>query len=103
MVIAPTGNKKHFFLKLNPPRPTFSLDKTETEREIMLQHVAYWAPYVANGTMLVMGPVLGEKGGFGVGVIEVEDEAQLHKLIAGDPVNSLCTYEIHPMIVRTRL
>jgi hypothetical protein len=34
-------DKQHFFLKLNPPRPTFMLDMTADEKAIMQKHVAY--------------------------------------------------------------
>ncbi len=90
--------KKHFFMKLNPPRASFTIDMMEAERNIMLQHIAYWKPYVDNGTMIVMGPVADPKGGYGVGVIAVDDETQLHELIANDPANGLNSYEILPMM-----
>ncbi len=34
--------KKYFVLKILPTRPTFMQDMTEEERNIMLQHIAYW-------------------------------------------------------------
>ena len=73
------------------------MDMTEHERGIMLQHVAYWQPYVQDGTILVLGPVMDPKGGFGMAVMEVDSEEQLNELIAKDPANGLNTYEVHPM------
>jgi hypothetical protein len=56
------GNeKKTFFLKLNPPRATFMADMTAEEKGVMQKHVAYWAPYVNDGTVVVLGPVMDPK------------------------------------------
>jgi len=94
--------KKSFFLKLNPPRSTFMNDMTDVERSIMQKHVAYWAPYVDDGTVIVLGPVLDPKGGYGIAVISVNNEEQLNKLIADDPANGMNSYEIYPMKAVTR-
>jgi len=89
--------KKQYFLKLNPPRPTFINDMTEGEQVIMQQHMTYWDPYVENGTLLLLGPVFDPKGGYGISVVEVETETELALLIADDPANGLCSYEFYPM------
>ena len=89
--------KLHFFLKLVPPRPTFTIDMTNEERIVMKQHVSYWKPYVDNGLVLVLGPVLDPKGGYGIAIVGVDDETQLETLITNDPTNGLNTYEIYPM------
>jgi hypothetical protein len=97
------GNeKKHFFLKLNPPRSSFTVDMSQEERNIMLKHVAYWAPYVNDGTVIVLGPVMDPKGGYGIAVVAVENEEQLNSLIANDPANGLNSYEIYPMRAVTK-
>ena len=97
-----SGEKKHFFLKLNPPRPSFTVDMSDEERSIMQQHVAYWAPYVEDGTVIVLGPVMDPKGGFGIAVVGVESEEQLQHLVAKDPANGLNQYEIYPMRAVTK-
>lgn len=91
------ADKKHFFLKLNPPRASFTADMTDEERGIMQRHIAYWAPYVQDGTMMVFGPVFDPAGGYGIGIMAVDDEDQLKTLIAADPANGLNRYEYHPM------
>jgi uncharacterized protein len=93
---------KHFFLKLNPPRSSFTLDMTAEERGIMLQHVQYWTPYVNDGTVIVLGPVADPEGGYGIAVIGVPDEGTLNELIEKDPANGLCSYEVHPMRAVTK-
>ena len=50
--------KRYFFLKLVPRRPTFAQDMTAAERAIMMQHVAYWKKFLDEGKVLVYGPVM---------------------------------------------
>ena len=73
------------------------LDMTDEERGIMQKHVAYWAPYVQDGTVLALGPVADPKGGFGIAIVRVDSDEQLKQLMANDPGNGLNTYEFHPM------
>lgn len=96
------ADKKHFFLKLNPPRPSFAQDMNDDELAIMQNHVSYWQPHVENGTVIVLGPVADPKGVFGIAVIGVDDEEQLNQLVSNDPANGLHNYEIYPMRAVTR-
>jgi uncharacterized protein YciI len=75
-----------FVFRLKAPRPTFALDMTDAEREVMGRHAAYWQPLVDGGQMVVFGPVLDSTGSWGLGVVEAEDEEQLRAFAAGDPV-----------------
>ena len=95
-------NKKGFFLKLNPPRASFMLDMTDEEKSIMHQHVVYWTPYLKDGTLVTLGPVIDPKGGYGIAVIRVDSEEQLNQLLANDPANGLNSYECYPMRVVTK-
>jgi len=90
-------DKKYFFLKLIPPRASFTVDMTDEERAVMYAHIAYWAPHVQAGTMIAMGPVADPNGGYGVGIIRAQSEEQLNDLIKNDPANGLNNYEIYPM------
>lgn len=90
-------DKKHFFLKLNPPRPSFTVDMSDNERKIMQEHVTYWSTYIKEGIIIVLGPVFDPKGGYGIAVAEVDSEEQLKELIKKDPANGLNTYEVYPM------
>jgi hypothetical protein len=38
----PMNEPTYFVYKVIPPRPTFDLDATHEENEIMTRHVAYW-------------------------------------------------------------
>jgi uncharacterized protein YciI len=92
-------DKKHFFLKLLPPRPTFTQDMTDGERGIMNNHIEYWKEKMDKGMVIVFGPVFDPKGGYGMGVIEAADEEEAKNFGAGDPAYraGLVTYEIYPM------
>ena len=74
-----------FIFRLNAPRPTFALDMTDDEREIMGYHAAYWQPFIDSGQMVVFGPVLDGTGSWGLGVVEADDEDELRAFAAGDP------------------
>jgi uncharacterized protein YciI len=94
-------NTQFFFLRLNPPRPTFPGDITEAEQAVMTEHAAYWRGWTEKGKVVVFGPVMDPNGVFGMAVIEAESEEEVRGLIAGDPVTKagLGSYEVHPMRV----
>ena len=75
----------YFFCKLIPPRLTFSKDMTPIEADVMRQHVAYWTSLAERGVTIVFGPVADPSGGYGIGVIEAKDEAEMRALQADDP------------------
>ncbi len=83
-----------YVFRLKAPRPTFALDMTDEEREIMGRHAAHWRPRVESGEMVVFGPVLDSTGSWGLGVIEAEDEDELRAFAAADPVVTTKTAEI---------
>jgi uncharacterized protein len=74
-----------FVFRLIAPRPTFALDITDEEREIMGRHAAHWQPLIEAGRMVVFGPVLDDTGSFGLGVVEADDEDEVRSLAARDP------------------
>lgn len=97
-----SDEKKAFFLKLNPPRSSFMFDMSNEERSTMEQHVAYWKKYVDNGTVIVLGPVMDPKSGYGIAVVRVDSEEELQQIIAKDPANGLNSYEVFPMRAVTK-
>ena len=74
-----------FVFRLKAPRPTFAVDMSDEEREIMGRHAAYWRPYIDSGQMVVFGPVLDETGSWGLGVIDADDEDELRAFASRDP------------------
>ena len=74
-----------FVFRLKAPRPTFALDMSDEEREVMGRHAAYWQPLIESGQMVLFGPVLDSTGSWGLGVLEADDEDELRAFAAGDP------------------
>ena len=75
-----------FFCKLIPPRPTFANDMTAQEMALMQEHAAYWTQGIANGHVIVFGFVADPRAAYGIGVVEVPDEASVDAFTAEDPV-----------------
>ena len=82
-----------FVFRLMAPRPTFAVDMTDEEREIMGRHAAHWQPYVDAGRMVVFGPVLDSTGSWGLAVVEADDEDELRAFAARDPAVTTGTAE----------
>ena len=87
----------YFFLRLDPPRATFTQDMSAEERAVMHRHIAYWNELMRNGTAHVFGVVFDPTGGYGIGVIGVESEAERDAITAADPANGLNRYTAFPM------
>ena len=89
-----------FVFRLKAPRPTFALDMTDEEREVMGRHAAYWQPRVDSGEMVIFGPVLDSTGTWGLGVIEADDEDEVRSFAQGDPVvtTGTATIEVGKML-----
>ena len=89
--------KKQFVLKLVASRPTFSQDMTPEEAGYMQQHFVYWSDLSEKGIALFFGLVMDPAGGWGLGAIEVDDEAQARALMANDPaLKAGGRYEFYP-------
>ncbi len=91
---------KYFLYKLIPPRPTFAQDMKEAEARLMQEHAAYWKGLMDRGLVVAFGPVLDPKGGYGVGIVELEDAADANDLGVNDPTikaNIGFRFEMYPM------
>lgn len=90
-------DKKHYFFKLIPPRPTFHLDMTADERTVMNAHIVYWQELTTQGIAIVYGPVMDPQGVYGMAIIETAGDPGT--IVRNDPVVSsgLCTYALYPM------
>jgi uncharacterized protein YciI len=83
-----------FVFRLNAPRPTFALDMSDEEREVMGRHAAHWQPYIESGQMVIFGPVLDSTGSWGLGVVQSDNEDELRDFAARDPVVTTGTASI---------
>jgi uncharacterized protein YciI len=89
-----------FFGKLIPPRATFPGDITEAEQNVMREHVAYWTYFLEKGKIAALGPVADPKGTWGLGIFQVDNEAEIQTLTSNDPIVKAgfgFKYEIYPM------
>lgn len=92
---------KYFLCRLHGPRPTFPMDMTAAEREVMLAHVQYLQGLMAKGAAVVFGPVADPAGVWGLGLLRVKDEAELAALTSNDPTVKSglgFRYETFPML-----
>ena len=90
----------HFFCRLIPPRSDFMQTMTVAERAIMTEHVGYWTGKVATGHALVFGPVADPAAGYGIGIMNAADRAEMDALRDADPAiraNVGFRYEIFVM------
>ena len=94
-------DKRHFFFKLIPPRATFPGDITPEESALMGQHSVYCQQQFDAGKLLTYGPVMAPGGAFGMGILEVADEAEARHFGENDPSVSggLNRFEFYPMRV----
>jgi len=94
-------NKKHYYFKLIPPRPSFPGDMTEEERAVMQRHSAYFEEQFEAGKLLLYGPVMAPDGAFGLGILEVEGEEEARRFGENDPsvLAGLNRFEFYPMRV----
>jgi uncharacterized protein YciI len=97
----PAMSKQYYYLKLIPPRPTFPFDMTDEEKRLMQEHARHLQEHFEAGKILIYGPVLATGAPFGMGVFEVDDEAQARRIMDDDPTvrASLNRYELSPMRV----
>jgi uncharacterized protein YciI len=94
-------SKRHFFVRLIAPRPTFPTDMTAEEKALMQEHVRYTQEQFSAGKVLIYGPVMAPAGAFGMAVFEAADEAEVRGLLENDPTvrAGLNKFEIHSMRV----
>lgn len=83
--VTPGPAPRAFLLRLLPPRPSFIHDMSAEERTIMQAHGRYWRQKLGEGVALAFGPVADPAGAWGLGLVEVQDEAELKTFADGDP------------------
>lgn len=92
---------KHYVCRLLGPRPTFPQDMTPQEAEIMRAHTAYCGELLRAGRALLFGPVADPAGVWGLGVLQLDDDADPQAIVANDPVmkaNIGFSYQVMPML-----
>ena len=91
---------KTYFCKLLPPRPTFLQDMSEAEMKLMQDHGSYWRDLMERGLVVTFGVVADPAGAYGIGIVEVESEADTDRLTNNDPTirsGRGFRFAVHPM------
>lgn len=88
-----------YFFRLNPPRADFAQTMTADEQQAMAGHQEYWQTLLAEGRVVVYGPVADPEGVWGLGVLRAADRAEVLAIGEGDPsviagVNTFEVFEI---------
>jgi uncharacterized protein YciI len=58
---------------------------SDDERATMMEHVRYWSELTAAGRTIAYGPVNDPSGGYGIGIVLAEDDAEAERLRDDDP------------------
>ncbi|HEY9266234.1 MAG TPA: YciI family protein [Mycobacterium sp.] len=99
----PVGSSREawslFLFRLIPPRADFAQTMTDDEQQAMAQHMAYWKGLLAQGRVVVYGPVADPEGVWGMGVLRAADRAEVLAIAERDPsvtagVNTFEVFEI---------
>jgi len=85
-----------FLFRLIPPRADFAQTMTADEQKAMAEHMTYWQQLMADGKVLVYGPVADPEGVWGMGVLRVADRAEVLEIGERDPsvVAGVNTFEV---------
>jgi uncharacterized protein YciI len=88
-----------FFFRLNPPRADFAQTMSADEQRAMAEHMEYWRRLLADGRVVVYGPVADPEGVWGLGVLRAADRAEVLAIGERDPsvvagVNTFDVFEI---------
>ena len=88
-----------FLFRLVPPRADFAQTMTAGEQQAMAGHMQYWRQLLADGKVVVYGPVADPEGVWGLGVLRAADRAEVLALGERDPsvragVNTFEVFEI---------
>jgi hypothetical protein len=77
---------KYHVVRLMPPRATFIADMSPRERALMEEHSVYWRRLVADGMVVIVGPVLDAAGPYGLCVLRLKDGLDPGPICTGEPV-----------------
>ena len=73
---------------------------SEAEAKLMQEHAVYWKDRLDKGQAVTFGLVAHPDGAFGIGIVEVDSDADVQTLTANDPTIRASRgfrFEVHPM------
>jgi uncharacterized protein YciI len=87
---------KLFLFRLLPPRADFAQTLTPAEQDAMQQHQTYWRQLMAQGRVMVYGPVADPEGVWGMGVIRADSHEDALALGRKDPAitTGVCAFDV---------
>ncbi len=90
------NTKQQFLCFKRPGRKNFASTLTDEEAEIISIHFEYMQKLLADGVLIVAGPVI--TGEFGLSIIEAESEEAAREYVYNDPAvaKGIMTPEIYP-------
>ncbi len=93
-----------WLLFLRPHRPEMPFEPTEEEDRITGEHFAYLQRLRAEGKLLLAGPSPVAGDTIGIGIFDIDDEAEVRSLVAADPAvaSGIMTAEIRPLHIAVR-
>jgi uncharacterized protein YciI len=85
-----------FLFRLIPPRADFAQTMTDDEQQAMAGHTEFWQQLLADGKVVVYGPVADPEGVWGMGVLRAADRAEVLAIGERDPsvVAGVNTFEV---------
>lgn len=91
---------KYYLCKFIPPRANFLTTMSADEQQWMQQHGDFLNELLAQGLIVAHGPVIDEKGGYGVSLYQIADEQDIAAITAEDPIvkNGVGHYEHYSML-----
>ncbi|RJF57549.1 YciI family protein [Serratia inhibens] len=91
---------KYYLCKFIPPRANFLTTMSADEQKWMQQHGDFLNELLAQGLIVAHGPVIDEKGGYGVSLYQIPDEQNIAAITAEDPIvkNGVGHYEHYSML-----
>jgi uncharacterized protein len=93
-----------FLVILRPVRDEMPFDPTDDEARIVSDRYEYLVRLRDEGKLVVAGPSIKRGDTFGIGVLDVDDEADVQAIVAADPavVSGAMTAEIRPLRIAVR-
>jgi uncharacterized protein YciI len=85
-----------FLFRLIPPRADFAQTMTPEEQQAMAAHTEFWQQLLADGKVVVYGPVADPEGVWGMGVLRAANRAEVLAIGELDPsvVAGVNTFEV---------
>ena len=93
-----------FLVILRPVRAEMPFEPTDEESAVVSAHYDYLVSLRDAGKLVVAGPSVVRGDTIGIGVLDVDDEAEAQAVVAADPAvaGAVMTAEIRPMRIAVR-